>query len=62
MIKRTFLLHGYKVEVWQFGSQYFFYPSFNGNMEIKVSSKGFRRLSHYLRTCTWINKQFYGTN
>lgn len=40
---------GFRVEVHNFGYAAFYYPSFNGNAEFKVSAKGFRELSHYLR-------------
>lgn len=41
---------GWKVEVHDFEYAQFFYPSFNGNAEFPVSSKGWKQLRHYLRT------------
>lgn len=48
---------GFKVEVHRFGKQQFYYPSFNGNAEFKVSSKGFKDLKKYLRNVRWFQKQ-----
>jgi hypothetical protein len=52
---KTIEVSGYKVEVHNFGYSSFYYPSFNGNAEFPVSSKGFRQLSHYLRTVKWLS-------
>jgi hypothetical protein len=56
MKTRTFLLHGWEVEVWRFGNKSFYYPAFNGDAEFTVDSKGFRELSSYLRMMNWVNK------
>lgn len=58
MKKRVFELHGYQIEVYDFGYKQYMYPYFNGNAEFEVTSNGFRKLSHYIRTCIWINKSF----
>ena len=50
MKKRTFFIKGYEIELIDFGYKVFFYPSFNRDAEFEVSSKGFRKLSHYIRT------------
>jgi hypothetical protein len=55
MKKREIELFGYKVEVIDFGYKQYMYPCFNGNAEFEVNQKGFRKLSHYLRTVTWAN-------
>lgn len=47
---REIEVDGFKVEVHNFGYASFYYPSFNGNAEFEVSSKGFKRLRRYLRT------------
>lgn len=57
MKQRFIQVCGFKVEVCQYHYASFYYPSFNGNAEFKVSSKGFRELSHYLRTCKWMDEQ-----
>lgn len=54
MKKRMINIYGYDVEVYDFGYKQYMYPSFNGNAEFEVTRKGFRKLSHYLRTCIWI--------
>jgi len=46
----TFDLAGCKIEVHNFGYASFYYPTFNSNAEYPVTSKGFRQLSHYVRT------------
>lgn len=51
--KRLIEVCGYEVEVVDFGYAQFYYPTFNGDAEFKVNSKGFRQLSSYLRTVTW---------
>lgn len=56
MKKRTFNLVGYTIEVWDFGYKQFYYPTFNGNAEFEVSSKGFRALYRYLRTLNWFKR------
>lgn len=47
---RTIKVSGYDVDVHTFSYASFYYPVFNGNAEFPVTSKGFRELSHYLRT------------
>lgn len=54
MKKRTIEVAGYKVDVYNFGYASFLYPQFNGNAEFDCTAKGFRQLSHYLRTCKWL--------
>ncbi len=54
-LKRTINVCGHKVDVINFGYASFYYPQFNGDAEFKVSSKGFRNLSSYLRTFIWSN-------
>ena len=46
---------GFQVEVVKFSYASFYYPAFNGNAEFRVTSKGFRDLSHYLRTVKHFN-------
>jgi len=55
---RTIEIDGFIVEVMDFGYAQYYYPSFNGNAEFKVSSKGFKVLRHYLRTVKWLNNLF----
>jgi hypothetical protein len=50
-------VEGFEVQVMNFGYAQFYYPSFNGNAEFKVSSKGFKNLRRYLRTVKWSNEQ-----
>ena len=50
---REIEIDGFKVEVHNFGYASFYYPTFNGNAEFPVSSKGFKRLRHYLRMVKW---------
>ena len=50
MLKRTFVVAGYTCKLYDFGYKSYIYPDFNGDAEFEVSSKGFRELSHYLRT------------
>jgi len=54
MKKRTIQMFGFNIEIWNFGSKSFYYPTFNGNAEFEVNSKGFRQLSHYLRTVNYL--------
>ena len=54
---REIEVDGFKVEVHNFGYASFFYPSFNGNAEFKVSSKGWKDLRRYLRTVKWAQNQ-----
>lgn len=51
---REIIVCGFKVEIHHFGYASFYYPAFNGNAEFKVTSKGYRQLSHYLRTVKWL--------
>lgn len=53
---------GFQVEVHNFGYASFYYPCFNGNAEFPVTAKGFRRLSHYLRTVRFFRELTFGTN
>ena len=53
MKTRTIELYGFKIDVYTFSYASFYYPQFNGNAEFKVNSKGFRELSHYLRTVNY---------
>jgi hypothetical protein len=52
---RTIEVAGFKVDVYKFSYASFYYPQFNGNAEFKVNAKGFRELSHYLRTVKYFN-------
>lgn len=49
MKRRIIEVAGFKVELYDFGYAQFYYPSFNGNAEFPVTSRGFRKLSTYLR-------------
>jgi len=53
MLKKEITLFGFKVQIMQFGKAQFFYPTFNGNAEFKVSKKGFKELTHYLRSVNY---------
>ncbi len=53
---RTIEVAGFKVDVYKFSYASFYYPQFNGNAEFKVNTKGFRELSHYLRTVKYFNE------
>lgn len=50
---RTIKVDGFNVEVHDFDYAQYYYPSFNGNTEFKVSSTGFKDLRRYLRTVKW---------
>ena len=50
---REIEVDGFKIEVHHFGYASFYYPSFNGDAEFKVSSKGWKQLRRYLRTVKW---------
>lgn len=52
-LHKTITVAGYTVELHKFGTKSFFYPSFNGDAEFEVSHLGYRKLSHYLRTCRY---------
>jgi hypothetical protein len=54
MKTRTFILHGYTIDVYSYEYATFMYPSFNGNAEFKATNTGFRALSHYLRLINYI--------
>lgn len=56
MEKTKINLLGFDVDVCNYGNATYLYPSFNGNFEVRANHKGFRKLSHYLRTIRWINK------
>ena len=47
--KRKIKVCGYEVEIWDCGYAKYFYPSFNGDAEYKVSKQGFKDLCSYLR-------------
>lgn len=51
--ERTIQVAGYDVNVVIYSYASYYYPAFNGNAEFKVSAKGFRDLSHYLRIVRW---------
>ncbi len=55
MKEREIEVNGFKVSVCQYHYGSFYYPRFNGNAEFKVSAKGFRQLSHYLRTTKYFD-------
>jgi hypothetical protein len=55
--KREIEVRGFKVEVHNFGYASFYYPSFNGNAEFKVTSEGFRQLKRYLGMIKWIHER-----
>ena len=55
MKKRSINICGFNVEVYDFGYASYMYPEFNGNAEFEISRKGFKELSHYLRTIIWMN-------
>lgn len=52
---RTIQIDGFDVEVHDFTYAQYYYPSFNGDAEFKVSSSGFKNLRKYLRTVKWVN-------
>ena len=56
MKQREIVVHGFKVEVCDFGYAQFYYPAFNGNAEFKVNRNGFKKLRRYLGMIKWINK------
>ena len=45
---REFIVHGVRVELWDFGYSQFLYTTYNG-AEYPVTKEGFKRLSHYCR-------------
>ncbi|MEK6882878.1 MAG: hypothetical protein AABY22_24860 [Nanoarchaeota archaeon] len=55
-IIRQIEVEGFKVEIHDFKYAQFYYPSFNGNAEFRVNSKGFKELRRYLRTIKWMKK------
>ncbi len=55
MKTKTIEVAGFKVDVYNFSYASFYYPQFNSNAEFPVTSKGFRQLSHYLRTVKYFN-------
>lgn len=59
---RTIIVDGFSVEVHDFSYASFYYPSFNGNAEFPVSSKGFKRLRAYLRTVKWAQRSLESLN
>lgn len=52
---RTIQVDRFDVNIHDFGYAQYYYPSFNGNAEFKVSSIGFKNLRRYLRTVKWLN-------
>ena len=58
---RTIQVAHVDVEVHNFGKHSFYYPAFNGNAEFPVTSKGYRALSHYIRTCRYLLSEFNKT-
>lgn len=54
--QRIIEVAGQQVEVINFGYASYYYPVFNGNAEFPVTAKGFRNLSHYIRTINWFSK------
>lgn len=56
---RIINIAGFEVEVHKFSYASYYYPVFNGNAEFKVSSKGFRELSSYLRTVKYFNSLIF---
>ena len=56
MIKRKFNLHGYDINLYDFGYSQFLYPNFNGDAEFKVTKEGFKKLSSYLRSLIYFKK------
>lgn len=51
-------INGFKVNVCNFGYATYLYPAFNGDQEFRASHKGFRQLSHYLRTVRWVQQKY----
>lgn len=54
---REIQVDGFKVEVHNFGYASYYYPAFNGDAEFKVSSDGFKKLRHYLRTVKYFESK-----
>lgn len=59
---REIEVDGFKVEVHNFGYASFYYPSFNGNAEFRVSSKGWKQLRRYLRTVKYFRDRMPSFN
>ena len=56
MNKKQIEILNFKIDVYDFGYASYFYPSFNKNIEFKVSKKGYKQLANYLRTIRWIDQ------
>lgn len=54
---REIEVDGFKVEIHKFGKKQFYYPSFNGNAEFEVNSKGFKLLRRYLRSVKYYKER-----
>lgn len=54
---REIEVDGFKVEIHHFGYASYYYPSFNGNAEFKVTSEGWKQLRHYLRTVKYFRSR-----
>ena len=48
---RDIKVYNFEVEIHDFGYAKYMYPKFNMNAEFKVSKKGYKQLSHYVRNC-----------
>lgn len=57
--KRIIKVAGCDVEMINFGYASYYYPIFNGDAEFPVTSKEFRRLSHYIRTVKYFQSFIY---
>lgn len=55
---REIIVAEYIVKIYNFGYASYYYPEFNGNAEFPVTSKGYRELSHYLRTVRWLTNNY----
>jgi hypothetical protein len=62
MTTKQIEVNGYKVDVNNFGNATYLYPAFNGNQEFRANHKGFRKLSSYLRTVTYIRERYSQIN
>lgn len=49
MKKRTIIVHGFLVHLYDFGYGKYLYPDFNGDAEFDVTRIGFKKLSTYLK-------------
>ena len=55
--KRQIKVLGFKIDVVDFGYAQYFYPTWNGDMEFKVSKQGYKDLCHWLKTIIWCNRK-----